>query len=241
MKPIAIAVLTDLHLAQPDAADGSGREYGRAEALLQKAVERLRLEVRPEVTLLLGDLVNDGRASTAPGLYRVVERELRGLDSPVVAIPGNHDGDAFFDVFPRPGIVDHAGMRFVCLLDPEEPEYNARRTEEGFELMRAARRGYLGPVVAVQHVPVFPPGSTDCPYAYLNAAEVVHVMREEEITLAVAGHYHLGIDLLRSDGITFHATRALCEKPFCFDVLRSDGREVGVEHHTLEPDSGSLC
>jgi 3',5'-cyclic AMP phosphodiesterase CpdA len=238
MEPITIAVLTDLHLAPPGDHDGSERECARAQSLLRCAAERLSRAARPAVTLLLGDLVDDGRAASAPELYHLVADAVRAVGSPVIAIPGNHDGEAFFEVFPRPAIVDHAGMRFVCLLDPEEPEYNARRTPEGLALMRAAREGYSGPIVALQHVPVFPPGTVDCPYGYLNASEVVEAMREQGITLAVAGHYHAGFDLVPLEGMCFHATRALCERPFCFDVLTTDGTQVSVEHHTLEPASG---
>jgi hypothetical protein len=189
--------------------------------------------------VLLGDLVDDGSGPGAPYLYRRIADAVRSIPVPAIVLPGNHDGPAFFDAFPRPSVADHAGMRFVCLLDPEEPQWNARRNDESLTLMRTSRSGYAGPIVSLQHVPVFPPGRTDCPYGYVNAGEVIRAMRESAIHLALAGHYHRGFDLVGAEGLWYHATRALCEEPFCFDVIRTDGVSVALEHHTLGSGDGA--
>jgi hypothetical protein len=237
MPGIAIAVLTDLHLTPPGAAPVTPTRSVPAETLLRAAIERIGA-IGPHVLLLLGDLVEEGSAATAPALYAVVASALRNAGAPAIVLPGNHDGPAFYDEFPRPAIGDFGGFRFVSFLDREEPAWNASRDAAGFELMREARRGYAGPLIALQHVPVFPRNATECPYAYLNAPEVIESMAESRAYLALAGHYHRGFGPVRFGPLLFCATRSLAEEPFCFDVVRTDGRDAEVEHHTLREERG---
>ena len=233
MNPITIAVVTDLHLGPPGAPPSGARRSDIAADLLDRAVRLANESLRPDVLLVLGDLVDAGSAPEAAALYGSISLALRRSRAPVVVLPGNHDGPAFADFFPPPGRVDLAGFRFVCFLDPEEPGWNARRDAGGFERMREARRGWDGPLVALQHVPVFPPGATECPYAYLNAADVIEAMREQRFHLALSGHYHEGAGPVKSDGLCFHATPALCEAPFAFDTVWTDGVTLEVERHAL--------
>ena len=77
-----------------------------------------------------------------------------------VIIPGNHDGDpqAFFSVFGTPQKhLDIAGVRFAAFVDEERPGWNAFRSEHDLRGMKELRAGFDGPIVALQHVPLFPP------------------------------------------------------------------------------------
>jgi len=101
--------------------------------------------------------------------------------------------------------------------------------------MRYARVGHSGPVIAVQHVPVLPSGTADCPYGYTNADDIVSLMEEHAIALAVAGHYHAGTPLIHHGKCAYLVVKALCESPFTFTVITIDDHEVtAVDEHTLD-------
>ena len=153
-----------------------------------------------------------------------------------VIIPGNHDGDpqAFFSVFGTPQKhLDIAGVRFAAFVDEERPGWNAFRSEHDLRGMKELRAGFDGPIVALQHVPLFPPGAVDCPYNLTNAHEAIEAMRESAIFLSIGGHFHRGTDLLRTRGASFVVAPALCESPFQFLEIRTDGREINVRRHEL--------
>ena len=235
---LRIAVIADTHFA---AAGQSERRGDLADVLLLRAVHRLNRWLKPDVTLLLGDLLDDGNAPGAADRLCVLRTLTGKLRSPVIAVPGNHDGapDAFSRVFDRPrDFIDVAGVRFVAFVDPEEPHWNARRTERDLARMAAARHGFDGPIVAVQHVPLFPPGASDCPYNYTNASDVVAAMRAHGIRLAVSGHYHRGMDVVRDGDLRFVAAPALCEAPFQFLMIEFDGEEAVATRHRLRLPDG---
>ncbi|MHC5033622.1 MAG: metallophosphoesterase family protein, partial [Planctomycetota bacterium] len=157
---VKVAVIADTHFAPGPVNPERRGEI--ADILLLRAVRRLNRFVKPDVTLVVGDMVDDGEAEEAASLLRRLRKIVNGVESPTIVIPGNHDGDvdAFYRVFAKPpDFVDVKGVRFVPFIDPEEPEYNARRTEQELARMATARQGFDGPAVAVQHVPVFPPGA----------------------------------------------------------------------------------
>jgi len=222
-----IAVIADLHFGASSPVPERRSEI--ADTLFLRAAHRLNRVIKPDVTVVLGDIVDAGAESGAERFYEPLRKTVDLIDSPTIVIPGNHDCDAktFYTYFEKPPeIVDVCGTRFVPLLDPEEPNYNARRTQEGFRSMAKARSGYSGPIVALQHVPVFPPGANECPYNYTNAEQVIAEMRRNAIGLAIAGHYHPGTELARGESAAFLAAPALCERPFAFLVITIDGRRV---------------
>ncbi|MBN2311412.1 MAG: metallophosphoesterase [Candidatus Hydrogenedentes bacterium] len=239
-----VAVISDVHFDPSNAASGSARRGAIADILFLRAVHRLNRMIRPDLTLLLGDLVNRGESPEAPAdLARI--RAIAGLiESPVIAIPGNHDGDpdAFYSAFERPApFCDVHGIRFVPFVDPEEPGYNARRTPRDIERMAQARAGFAGPIVAVHHAPLFPPGAADCPYNYTNADDVIDAMRAHGISLAIGAHYHAGMAPVYDEGVAFIAAPALCESPFRFLEIVLDGDDMQVHTHALRmPDELAL-
>jgi histidinol phosphatase-like PHP family hydrolase len=209
-----------------------------------RAVHRLNRFVRPDLVVVLGDLVNDGASPHADGQFLALRRILDLLHMPWIALPGNHDGapDRFFRYFPiPPEVLDVAGVRCISFVDPEEPGYNARRLSlDILRMDRVRSDGWKGPVIMLQHVPLFPPGLHACPYNYVNAAEIVGHMESNGITLAVGGHYHAGFDRLLCGALCFAAAPALCESPFSYLVLNLEGATVRVERQSLAmpADSG---
>ena len=239
---VKIALIADLHY---DSIPSVPKRRGEIEdILLLRTVHRLNRMIIPDVTILLGDLLDRGNEPEAAELRGRLRRIVDNLDSRVIVLPGNHDGDldAFYKDFERPAdFVDVNGYRFAIFLDPEEPNWNARRTERDLERMRRLRSGFDGPVVALQHVPIFPPGKSECPYNYTNAGEVIGAMRENDIRFAFSGHDHAGMDLVREGRLAFLAGPALCEKPFPFLEIDLEGEEIRVRRHELRmPDELGL-
>jgi len=197
--------------------------------------------VRPDVTLVLGDIVDNGDAARAEGDLKVMRGILDTLKSPYIAIPGNHDGDVeqFYHVFERPAaIVDVAGIRFLPFVDKGEPRYWASRSRADIERMREARSGYKGPIVSLQHVCLHDPGRGHVPpyYNYTNAEEVIRVMQESGICLSVSGHHHAGAEDSMVGDLTFVNSPGLCEAPFPFiEIVMQDGRVSTKRHELVMP------
>jgi histidinol phosphatase-like PHP family hydrolase len=229
-----IAILTDFHYDAPSSHPRRRTEI--ADILLLRAVYRLNRFIRPDVTLVLGDLVDDGDAPDAPERLAHLRAILDKLDSPTLVIPGNHDGDAdaFYRVFERPpAIADIGGVRFLPFIDREEPGHNASRSAVDLARLRQARSDYDGPIVALQHVSLAPPERVEMPYNYTNARAISDAMAASGVTLSVSGHYHEGTPAIHTEHSTFVNAPALCEAPFHFLVVTLDGKRVTAERHQL--------
>jgi len=231
---ITIAVLTDIHYGAGSTI--AQRRSEIADILLLRAVHRLNRLIHPDVTVILGDLVDDGASPDAPQRLAVLREILDKLISPHIVIPGNHDGDtdAFYRVFDRPEeMVDICGVRFLPFTDQGEPGYNASRGAHDIRRFRRARAGTAGPIVALQHVCLTPPNSTDSPYNYTNASEVIQAMSEAGVALSISGHHHTGAPLVRNETTAFVTAPSLCEAPFGFVTVTIEGDQVTLEQHQL--------
>ncbi len=234
-----IAALADLHYAE--SSPMAERRSELAPVLLRRAVARLNRFIRPDVTVLLGDLLDRGADAGGSVLRAQLLEIVAKIKSPVIVLPGNHDGgvDAFYGDFERPPPwVDVGGVRFVSFVDPEEPGWNARRTEEDLARLRAARAGWDGEIVCLQHMSLHPPGSTPCPYNLTNAGAAMAAMRDVGARLSIGGHYHAGIDLVEGEGSRFLVAPGLCERPFAFLVIELDGDRIASERHDLALGAG---
>lgn len=233
-QPITIAIIADTHYGTDGAVPS--RRCSMADVLLARAVSRLNRLVRPDVTLVLGDLLDDGRACDAEDRLWHLRSILDKLEAPYIAIPGNHDGDVdtFYRVFTRPqDVEDICGVRFLPFIDEEQPGYNARRTARNVARLHASRADYDGPIVALQHVCLFPPGQSEAPYNYTNADKVITAMQAAGVHLSVSGHYHRGVPDVRDEDLTFVNAPGLCEEPFPLVVVQLDGTNVQTQRHDL--------
>lgn len=224
---VKLAVLTDLHFAKSANAAIPGLKGEFADILLLRAVHRLNRFIKPDLVFIGGDLLNFPEAGDRLELLAELKKIIALLEAPAIVINGNHDPEpaVFAEVMGKPvDFFDLNGIRFVPFSDPERPGYNAFRTAEEIARMRQLAAEFAGPLVALQHVPLFPAGSTACPYNYTNADEILKVMRETNYVLALSGHYHRGFELLNHDGMNYIAGRALGEKPFGYAVIEIDER-----------------
>ncbi len=234
VQPLRIAVLADLHYGADHL--GSRRCCSIAELLLERAVRRLNRLIRPDLVLVAGDLIDDGDAPDAEDRLRKLRSILEALDCPYRAVPGNHDGDPerFFRVFPRTAASeDIGGLRLVAFADQDEPGFNATRRAADLERIRAAGADCPRPLVALQHVCLFPPERSAAPYNYTNVAAVVEHLKAAGVTLSISGHYHRGAADCTQDGVTYVNAPGLCEAPFPFLEITLDGGRVSTRRHTL--------
>jgi histidinol phosphatase-like PHP family hydrolase len=213
-----LVVITDIH-ARCGVGDIPARRGELWLPLLRRTVKRINRFIQPDLVAVLGDLVDDGDASEGCLLLGRIKELLDTLECPHVVLPGNHDGDTaqFEQVFgPVPDTIDCRDVRLVTFRDQPAPAFNATRSDADLARAAQAGDGWPGPLVALQHVPVFPPGQTDCPYNLTNAGEAVAALRRGGFTLAVGGHWHPGFALLEAEGLHFAAAPALAEYPFRF-------------------------
>lgn len=224
-----IAVITDLHYSSRP-LERPKRKGHLAANLTQKAIQQINDEIKPDATVVLGDLVND--FADADATERLVE--LRGLletlTMPWLVIPGNHDPrpEAFFEIFDRVEILDVAGLRLVGFVDLEQPQHCARRDDTGFALMKRAAEDFAGPRVALQHVPICEP-HTDSQYGYTNHEQVHQAMRDNGYVLAISGHEHRGVALKSYQGVDALVVPALCEEPHLFAVVTIEDGSKSVD------------
>lgn len=233
---VKIVAIADIHYKRGSLRYCGRRRSAISDILFLRAVHRINRWIKPDVVIILGDLIDDFSSPDALKDLRRLKRIASRIKSPVIAVPGNHDLDidTFYNVFPYPGqVVDIKGVRFVLFFDPSEPNHNARRTDAGLRWMSSAAEGHDGPIVSVQHVPLFPPGASDSPYAYTNAKEVWSVFEQSGYTLALSAHYHAGDDILARGGGPALIVPALCEQPFAFVEITIDGGNIQTRWHQL--------
>lgn len=229
-----IAVISDIHFSHSPST-ALARQTARGAILLRQTVRRLNQFFKPDVVVVLGDLIDEPNATDAAELLGELRGILDRLACPWLAIPGNHDPhpDAFFKVFSRVDHLDVNGVRLVAFVDDEEPGYNASRNSAGLKQMVSAANGHHGPLVALQHVPVGEP-NRELPYGYTNYADVHNAMRTHGYSLAISGHYHAGQPLMFRDGVSNIVIPALCEVPFTFAIVTIDGGNMLSELHHCE-------
>lgn len=233
MKLVAIS---DLHYKRGENAPDDIRRTGISDILLLKAVKRVNRWIKPDLVILLGDLVDDGPSPEAVAERQHLAEIVNQLECTVMVLPGNHDGDTdeFYKALPRPPqTLDIGGVRFVTFVDQDEPEYHATRSGRDIQRMAEARAGWNGPLASVQHVPLFKPGTSHSPYWFLNAKEVWSAFETSNYTLSLSGHYHSGDDLVSRSAGPVVIAPSLCEPPFAFVEIDIDGTDVKTRHHQL--------
>ena len=216
-----IAALSDIHFETPGSEDWC---YEAAPEKLRRAVSRINRDLQPDVTLILGDLLEDPGAKDAQVRMDTLHGIFSALVGPWFAIRGNHDvpAEAFHAVFPPPpDVLDLAGGRLLAFpRDPDEPAYMASRSPSELERLAKARENFSGPLVAVQHVPVVPPELALARYNYVNAEEVLAAMQDADVGLSLSGHDHKGFPLTRYGGIWLCAIPPFCQPPHAFACIR---------------------
>ncbi len=211
-----IAQLSDPHIVahgklfrapvQGVAADAARvrREFDTA-AYLARAVEAVnRLVPRPDVTVVTGDLVDNGE----PAEYEHLLALLAPLSMPVFVIPGNHDAReplrrAFGGVgyLPASGdlhyVVEEYPLRLIALDTLVDGKHHGSLSRDQLAWLdaRLAERPDR-PVAVMMHHPPFATGVTFMDDSRLdNAAALAEVIgRHRHVERILCGHLHRAID-----------------------------------------------
>jgi len=240
-----VLVVSDLHyvrLAQHVPTIAKRRsELGRA--LLRGTFQRLQKEgIAIDLAIVLGDVVDYGGAVGAERDLADIARMLQELGVPVLAVPGNHDGDPqrYGAIFGHgPGLFcirDHGFYVFRDWIGPGDVTVRPPGAVR-MPVQIAAQAPGL-PLVALQHNPLHPRIERDYPYMLANAEAAMNAYREAGVVLSLSGHYHAGQAAHEVDGVVYYTVPALCEVPFRFAHLHLAGRHVELQEYALEDGPG---
>ncbi|MBN1518259.1 metallophosphoesterase [Candidatus Sumerlaeota bacterium] len=232
---LKLALFTDIHYIIDSNSGKRKAHMGRI--LLRKAILRINLEIQPDLTIVLGDLIDDDASPQAEAQLTELARDLGKLDSGLIVLPGNHDPapDVFYRILPQlpDPWLDIKDCRIIPFLDAEAPEWNAVRSADDLRRMRLARKGFDGTIIALQHVPLSPPELELCRFNLTNAADVIEIMRGNNIQLVLGGHEHDGFDH-EQDGIRYFCAGALCEAPFRYYEIEIDAGRTEIREHQIQ-------
>ncbi len=235
---LKIALISDLHYSKNANQRIPSRRGEIADQLLEKTIKRLNRYIKPDITLLLGDLLDSPDSSDAIQLMLKLKTILDTLKTPYIAIPGNHDPqpERFYTVFPRQKLAtDIKGVRILSFIDAEAPGYNATRSEKDLKRMEKAATDFKGSVITIQHVPIFPPERKKCAYNYTNIEKIIQVLDNTGIRLNISGHFHAGFKRFNHRKSAFLCVPAFCESPHQFSILEIYSKNMlSVSYKSLD-------
>ena len=212
--PDTLVVLSDIHVMPPGAGRLGIDTRARLRAVLAEIERRFP---HAGLVALAGDLSDDGLVED----YEFLAEALEGFSLPWAATLGNHDNrDAFLQIFPDlagPGgfvqsVHDLGPVRVVLLdtLEQRPPERTGsgrwgqaagRLCDQRLDWLDAVLRGHGGPVVLVQHHPVWPVGIKMDRYALEDPERLVQRLGSHDVRQVIAGHIHMPTTVTRQ-GLT---------------------------------------
>jgi len=209
--------------------------------LTQRALRWGLRRVNADAVVLLGDLVDNGRAEDADLDLKELSEEIKKLGKPIILVPGNHDGppERVLEVFAdSPGVREIKGYQIVTFADRYDENDVASRGGAGLELVRATRAAHPGaPLIVMQHNPIHPYIESSYPFHLADNDEVMRTYSRCSVTLSVSAHYHRGQPLHEEDGVQYVTAPALAEVPFSMLHLRLRGANVEANCLTLALDA----
>lgn len=209
-----------------------------ARTLLNKVFLRLtHMGIKPDLTVLLGDLTECGTDRNVDLDLITLHGELTRSGIPVLALPGNHDVDAetFNNFFGTPaGLHEFGGYGFIVFNDSYNEAHECVRSDEALAMTRTIAEKHPGlPLIALQHSPIYPAIDSHYPYRPTNVAEIIDSYQKADVILSLSGHYHKGQKARTHENVFYHTVPALCEQPFRFSLIRLTGTHVEVEELCL--------
>lgn len=234
---LTIVAVADTHYARQFSPEARAPLAASALAIewVTRAVAEARRVAKPDVLVLLGDLLNDHGTPGAAQEREEFAAALRELRIPFIVVPGNHDGDpqATLRAFGQQvGACRVQGRMFYTFADPYAEGDTMRRLPGALEEFLRAAEGQ-GAVV-LQHSPLYPEiDSTQYPYMPLNAGEIAAAYEKAGVTVSLSGHYHAGTAAAERNGVTYLTCAALTATPFAFYLVRVAGKAVRIERRQL--------
>jgi histidinol phosphatase-like PHP family hydrolase/predicted MPP superfamily phosphohydrolase len=240
VSALDLLLLADLHYFGPETA-ASPLPERKGKFGLELAVRAVRDALRhdrPDVIVLLGDMVDLGSAPGAMDDLRALRDALAEFEIPVIAVPGNHDEfpDQVAAVFDSPpGLHLFGGYSVVTFADRYGEGDVCARPAWQMEALAAAARA-ARPIIVIQHPPLLPRIDAKYPYTITNAEGLAAEYARAGVVLSLSGHYHPGQGTFESEGVTYVTAPALCQRPFRYVRVRvEDGRVADVQTVPLAP------
>lgn len=244
-EELTIVAVADPHYARQPAEGGRVPLAASAMAIewVKRALSEARRVAKPDVLVVLGDVVNDHRDPHAAAERAEFAAALREMKIPAIVVPGNHDGDpaAALRAYGQTSRISTVRGRMIyAFADAYAEDDTMTRPAAALEAFSASATGQ-GAVV-VQHSPLYPEiDSTRYPYMPTNAAEIMSAYERAGVALSLSGHHHSGSDVSVRNGVTYLTCGALTESPFPFYIIRVAGRDVRVERRQLRVEpAGAL-
>ena len=237
-----LLVITDVH--HVPGADAPSLEFPQrrsdlAAELLRRAIDDAGHRGPFDAIALMGDLLDNGeRPDSRTGLEQLRDVVLAAApDSPLLLVPGNHDGDAdrLYGVFQcRPGLHAIGPYRFMVFADRYAPGDFCTRSEADRQALLDLAGQEGGPIIALQHNPMNPVIDEPAyPYMLTNRPEVMADYHRAGVLLSLSGHAHWGQELNFERGVGYFTCQALCESPYHYAVVALRGRKVSISTHRL--------
>ena len=240
---LRLLVLADAHYSTggPNAFTPPQRRIELGRELVRRAIEDARRRGGFDVICLVGDMMNDHAAPTARADLLALRQEIAqgAPDVPLLAVPGNHDGDPgrLMSIFDQPaGMQEIGGYRFFAFCDAYGPGDVCTRPADQMEQFRlaAAESAGRGPLIVLQHNPMNPVIPSDSyPYMLTNRDEVMADYVHAGVLLSLSGHYHAGQEPSIADGVRYYTAESLCQPPYGYSVITLDGEHVSIEPRRL--------
>jgi histidinol phosphatase-like PHP family hydrolase/Icc-related predicted phosphoesterase len=240
-SPFTVLAISDLHYTglarqtlQPAMTRG---ELGRI--LLKKVFLRLEhLSIKPDLVVVLGDLIAEGKDREAENDLIALHSELTRSGIPFLVLPGNHDlgCERFNDLFDVcPGLHTFGDYGFILFDDIFEEAHTTVRPEQSLKSTeQIAKENPNLSLIALQHAPIYPAIKSLYPYRPTNSTEIMDSFQKSNIILSLSGHYHKGQSLRVNEGVYYHTVPSLVEENFPFSIIRLEGKKVEVEEHSLK-------
>lgn len=244
-----LLAIADLHYAPSEedaAAAPPERRCVLGLELALRAIADARLRGGFDAIAILGDLLNDANLAGAANALTDLADAIgeAAPDAALLIAPGNHDGDPglVYTIFrAAPGVRELGGYRFVTFADACDAADRCTRSDEARRLLHRLATEPGGPIVALQHNPLYPPIESDYPYMLTNGADVLGDYAEAGVLLALSGHYHAGQPPTSHRGTLYATLPALSEPPFSYALVTLRERHVDVEMRRLQmPDAPAL-
>lgn len=208
-ESVRIAVLADPHVTVGER--GTWKVAHRSQELLERAVVRTDA-AGADLAVLPGDLTGDGH----PAAFDAVDGVLADLETPWVAVPGNHDVPKTFDAHDSPTAsafeaqyAADSGLPFAREVGPvtllgvntaSTPDGGLRSTwggrvgERDRAWLAETLAGAETPVVVLHHNVATLPGNPGGKWANFplgDAGAVREVLADHEVPLALTAHHHV--------------------------------------------------
>lgn len=238
-------VIGDLHY-DPSGSDEPQRRPTRGAELVRAAIVDGLADSDVRAVALMGDLVEDGNDPRSEENLRELAESARSAvgEVPLLVVPGNHDVDPqrLLETFgARAGGHEIAGCRLFVFVDEWWADDTGHRQEDQQERFVGWAAGAAGPVVALQHNPIYPPVENDYPYALAEHKRVRRDYAGAGVTLSLSAHYHAGLPLTFLDGVGYFTCPALHKPPHPYAkvTISQAGVRVEVRRLEAEPDAAT--